>query len=445
MANDEVSSMMAHLGIDDIDELFRDIPENVRKKGIELEDGISEHEIIRKAKERACRNKGYDFIKFLGCGIYDRVIPSSVDSIINRSEFLTSYTPYQPEISQGMLQSMFEYQSLMSDLSGMDVTNSSMYDGFTALGEAVRMAFRINGKQDVLVPENMYQTKFDVIRSYIWGLGVRLIPYRINRDTGFLDLDDIQKKVSDNTGAVVVENPNSYGILDENVLHANEVRKHALLITYYDPISLGAVKPPGAYGSDIAVADGQQLGIHPFMGGPLLGIMSFKKEFSRKSPGRIIGESTDSDGKKAYVMTLQTREQHIRREKAMSNICTNQALMALAAATYVSTLGAEGLRKVALTTVSKSRKLRRTISAIDGFDADLFSGTSFSDVPVRSKHPVEKIRKHLHEDGILGAIPFSKLIPAMKNEFPNTSFFSVTEKNDDKQFKALEVSLEALQ
>ncbi|HKJ96140.1 MAG TPA: aminomethyl-transferring glycine dehydrogenase subunit GcvPA, partial [Thermoplasmataceae archaeon] len=307
MANDEVSSMMAQLGISDIDELFRDIPQSIRKKSIDLDDGISEFEIIRKAEERAARNSGYNFIKFLGCGIYDRVIPSAVDSIIGRSEFLTSYTPYQPEISQGMLQSMYEYQSIMSDLNGMDVTNSSMYDGFTALGEAVRMAYRINGKSEILVPENMYQSKTDVIRSYIWGLGIKLIPYRINRDTGYVDMEDVQGKLNDNTGAIVAENPNAYGILDENVLHLNDIKRQSLLITYFDPISLGAVKPPGSYGTDIAVADGQQLGIHPFLGGPLLGIMSFRKEYARKSPGRIIGESIDRDGKKAYVMTLQTR------------------------------------------------------------------------------------------------------------------------------------------
>ncbi len=444
MANDEVSSMMAHLGINDINELFRDIPQKVRKKSIDIPDGISEHELIRKARDMASLNRGHDFIKFIGCGIYDRVIPSSVDSIIGRSEFLTSYTPYQPEISQGMLQSMFEYQSILSDLMGMDVTNSSMYDGFTALGEAVRMAYRIRGKRDVLYPENMYESKLEVIRSYIWGLGIRMVPYRIDRDTGYLDLEDLQGKVGEDTCAVIVENPNSFGILDENALRVTDIRKDALLIAYADPISLGLVKPPGEYGADIAVAEGQQLGIHPFFGGPLLGIMSFRKEYARRSPGRIIGQSVDREGKDSYVMTLQTREQHIRREKAMSNICTNQALMALAAATYVSTLGSSGLRKVAVETVSKSRKLRSAISSVEGFDANLFSGVSFSDVPVKSEVPVNDIRKGLHENGILGAVPLDRLIPAIADQFRNTSFFSVTEKNDYAQIDFLKKTLEGL-
>lgn len=444
MSNDEVSSMMAQLGIKNIDDLFRDIPESVRKKGIDIDNGVSEYEIVSLARERASLNRGTDFIKFLGCGIYDRVIPSSVDSLIGRSEFLTSYTPYQPEISQGMLQSMYEYQSIMSDLMGMDVTNSSMYDGFTALGEAVRMAFRINGKSDVLIPENMYENKIDVIESYIWGLGIKLIKYGVDRKTGQINLEDLSGKVGENTGAIIVENPNSFGILDENALRVHEIKKDALLISYVDPISLGVVTPPGEYGTDIAVSEGQQLGIHSFLGGPLLGIMSFRKEYARKSPGRIIGESVDRDGKKAYVMTLQTREQHIRREKAMSNICTNQALMALAAAAYVSTLGGPGLRKVALTTLSRSRELRKRISGINGFDADIFTGTSFSDVPVRSSHPVEKIREHLHSCGILGAIPLSKLIPSLSREYPNTSFFSVTEKNDSGQIEKLAECLEVL-
>ncbi len=444
MANDEVSSMMSHLGIKDINELFSDIPPKVRKNSIDIPDGISEFEILNKAREMASKNRGHDYIRFLGCGIYDRIIPSSVDSILGRSEFLTSYTPYQPEVSQGMLQSMFEYQSILSDLMKMDVTNSSMYDGSTALGEAIRMAFRINGKNEVLYPENIYESKLEVMRSYIWGLGIKMIPYRIDENTGYLDLSDIESKVGENTCSVIVENPNSYGILDENVLKINEIKGGALLVSYVDPISLGLVKPPGDYGADISVAEGQQLGIHQFFGGPLLGIMSFRKEYARKSPGRIIGQSVDKKGKDSYVMTLQTREQHIRREKAMSNICTNQALMALAAAAYVSTLGSSGLKKVAAATLSNSRKLRKTISGIKGFDADIFKGTSFSDVPVRSEYPVEKVRSQIHDHRILGAMPLADLMPAVKDKFPYTSFFSVTEKNDDYQIGKLRECLEAI-
>ncbi len=440
--SDERSFMLQAMNMKSMDELFSDVPASMRKKGLRVPPGISEYELMEEAKNIAAMNRYEGYRKFLGCGIYDRIIPSSVDSIISRSEFLTSYTPYQPEMSQGMLQSLFEYQSLMSDLMGMDVTNASMYDGYSALAEAVRMAYRINGKTEVLIPETLYRGKLRVIESYTRGLGLKLISYGYEKETGFADLDDLSKKVGENVSSVICENPNGFGILDENVPSLREVVGKSMIISYVDPVSLGVIRPPGDYDSDIAVAEGQSLGVHKNLGGPLLGIMSFKREHIRKSPGRIIGESVDSDGKKAYVMTLQTREQHIRREKAMSNICSNQALMAVAASTYLSILGKKGLRNVALKTASNMKKLIETFRHVEGYNPDLFSGKHFSDLPVKAPIDNEKLRKSLLEKNIQGAIPFDSILPNLSDLFRNTSFFSVTEKHNDDDFSALKSALE---
>ncbi len=442
--SDERSFMLQAMNMKSMDELFSDVPASMRKKGLRVPPGISEYELMEEAKNIAAMNRYEGYRKFLGCGIYDRIIPSSVDSIISRSEFLTSYTPYQPEMSQGMLQSLFEYQSLMSDLMGMDVTNASMYDGYSALAEAVRMAYRINGKTEVLIPETLYRGKLRVIESYTRGLGLKLISYGYEKETGFADLDDLSKKVGENVSSVICENPNGFGILDENVPSLREVVGKSMIISYVDPVSLGVIRPPGDYDSDIAVAEGQSLGVHKNLGGPLLGIMSFKREHIRKSPGRIIGESVDSDGKKAYVMTLQTREQHIRREKAMSNICSNQALMAVAASTYLSILGKKGLRNVALKTASNMKKLIETFRHVEGYNPDLFSGKHFSDLPVKAPIDNEKLRKSLLEKNIQGAIPFDSILPNLSDLFRNTSFFSVTEKHNDDDFSALKSALEVV-
>ena len=442
--SDERSFMLQAMNMKSMDELFSDVPASMRKKSLRVPPGISEYELMEEAKNIAAMNRYEGYRKFLGCGIYDRIIPSSVDSIISRSEFLTSYTPYQPEMSQGMLQSLFEYQSLMSDLMGMDVTNASMYDGYSALAEAVRMAYRINGKTEVLIPETLYRGKLRVIESYTRGLGLKLISYGYEKETGFADLDDLSKKVGENVSSVICENPNGFGILDENVPSLREVVGKSMIISYVDPVSLGVIRPPGDYDSDIAVAEGQSLGVHKNLGGPLLGIMSFKREHIRKSPGRIIGESVDSDGKKAYVMTLQTREQHIRREKAMSNICSNQALMAVAASTYLSILGKKGLRNVALKTASNMKKLIETFRHVEGYNPDLFSGKHFSDLPVKAPIDNEKLRKSLLEKNIQGAIPFDSILPNLSDLFRNTSFFSVTEKHNDDDFSALKSALEVV-
>ncbi|CAC12479.1 glycine dehydrogenase (decarboxylating) related protein, subunit 1 [Thermoplasma acidophilum] len=432
---DELLSMLNFLGMKDPEELFSDIPKSVRKKSIGIGGGLDEYRVIDRAMEIGRKNKT-DMINFLGNGIYDRVIPEAVNYILSKPEFLDSYTPYQPEISQGMLQSMFEYQSLISDLMGMDVTNASMYDGYSALGEAARMAYRINGHSKILVPESSYDSKISVLRNYIWGLNMKIMKYRIGED-GMIDLDDLSSKIDSDTSAIVVENPNGYGILDKNIFGVKDIKKDAVLISYVDPISLGVVKPPGEYGSDIAVAEGQQLGIPMNFGGPLLGLMSFKMEHIRRSPGRIIGESIDSNGKRAYVMTLQTREQHIRRAKATSNICSNQALLTLAASAYLSIMGSTGLRKVALLTIKHSRMIKEKLSSIGV--KPYFSTESFSDVMFRLERDVMEA---LASKNILGGLKLRQLIS--DTPMKDATFFTVTEKTDAAAIEKLAAALEVI-
>lgn len=442
-SNSEKQEIAEFVGISDDMDLFSDIPKKFRKTELKISPGISEYEVIARALSIGATNRGPDMINFLGNGIYDRVVPSTVDSITGRSEFLTAYTPYQAEMSQGALQSLFEYQTYMAELTGMDISNSSMYDGFSTLGEAVRMAHRINEKRDILIPGNIYDDKLKVIESYLYGLSVRLVPYSVDSRSGFIDMDDLQSRITDDTSAIVVEMPNAFGIIDENVPKVQQMRKNALIIAYVDPVSLGMLAPPGEYGADIVAAEGQQLGIHMSFGGPALGILSFRKEYVRKSPGRIIGETVDSKGKRAYVMTLQTREQHIRREKATSNICTNQALMAIAATVYLGTVGPSGLRKIAETTYLNSRKLKEKLGKLNIADKQQLTGKPFSDVLVSFQKDVNGLQEFLSARGINGGLALSRISSRAASGVKNGAFFSTTEKTTDyaiaKLVEAMEV------
>lgn len=421
----ETDEILQYLKINSSEALFADIPDNLRVS-LDLGSPMDEFSLINSI-ERTGRNNKPAAMNFLGNGIYDRFIPPLVDEIIGRNEFLTSYTPYQPEISQGILHSLFEYQSVISDLTEMDVTNSSMYDGFTSLAEAVRMAYRINGKDEVLVPENIYRSQLSIIQNYILGLNLKIIKYGFGND-GLIDMEDLKSKISDRTSSIVVANPNFFGLIDENSFHIEEIKKDAVLITYYDPVSLGLIKPPGEYGSDIAVAEGQQLGIHMNYGGPLLGLFSFRKEYVHRSPGRLIGLSKDNTGRKAFVMTLQAREQHIRRSKAMSNICSNQALLAVASLAYLSILGSNGLKKIALITMNKSKGLKQALG--NAGISTVFNGTNFSDNLFYFDG-----QEKLASNNISGGIKLSDI-----SDYPgykNSAFFSVTEKTGDSNILKL--------
>ena len=432
MHSKDVPEMLNFLSLKDIGDLFSDIPPDVRVDGINIPAGISEEKLLDEASAIASLNR-LPSISFLGKGAYRRFIPSVVDHVSSIPQFQTAYTPYQAEISQGMLQALFEYQSVISDLTGMDMTNSSMYDGPTAAGEAARMAYRCSEGDTFLVPDIIDRNVLSVIQNYLHGLPVKITSYMVDRKTGKIDLADLASKVDRNVFGIFAGIPNALGILDDNVFRIQEIKGNAMLVTYYDPISLGAVKPPGEYGTDIAVAEGQQLGIHLAMGGPYLGLFSFRKEYVRKSPGRLIGKTTDSDGNPAYVMTLQTREQHIRRDRAMSNICTNQALMAISALSYLSAMGSKGLRSVSAATLKNSRKL---IDALEKTGAGKypFNAIPFSDVLFKMHLSSSDLAARLGESGISGGIPARDLIT-----FPEEGyhFFSVTELNGDEEIEAL--------
>ncbi|HPT73278.1 MAG TPA: aminomethyl-transferring glycine dehydrogenase subunit GcvPA, partial [Methanomassiliicoccaceae archaeon] len=357
--------MLSKLGIDSVEELFSDIPVSVRTDGVPIPPGMSEMEVIREVTSMLSANiTAYDHPCFMGGGVYHRFIPSAVKAIISRSEFVTSYTPYQAEISQGMLQALFEYQSYVAELTGMEAVNSSNYDAATALGEAATMCHRVNGRRKFLIPQLISCDKRGVLRNYVKGVGMEIVDYAYDPSTGEADMDDLKEKIDGDVGGVYVEVPNFLGVMDRHAAEMKEVIGDALLVVGVDPISLGLLKAPGDYGADIVIGEGQSLGSPMNFGGPLLGLFGCRQELVRKMPGRVIGMTKDAEGKRAFCMTLQTREQHIRRSKATSNICTNEALMAVAAAAYLAIVGRDGLRAVAKSNMANARKLRDALSSV---------------------------------------------------------------------------------
>ncbi len=382
--------MLEYLGIDSVDELFTDIPEAVRHD-MDLPAGMSELEVMGMVKDRLRKNKSLDrMVSFLGGGIYRQYVPASVYEILGRSEFYTSYTPYQAEISQGMLRALFEYQSLICELTGMDAANTSMYDHHTALGEAVRMARRIGKRKakKFLLPENIHWDRLPVVRKYMIGsdIEIELVPFDSERGT--IDPEELKGKMGDDTLGFYIESPNAFGVLEEDIKLFRDLREEtgAVMIAGVNPFSLALLKPPSEWGADIVVGDSQPLGIPPSFGGPTVGIFACGKKHIRKMPGRMIGETVDKDGDTAYCMTLQTREQHIRRERATSNICTNEALSALASAVYMLLKGGRGLEETARICYKKGHELAKMIDGLDGYTAPRFTGEFFNefavDIPV---------------------------------------------------------------
>ncbi len=359
---DDLSQILKELGIKDPDELFNDIPESIRTKNIGLPKGMSEDEIRKIAWEYSSMNRTVnDLHSFLGFGIYNHFVPAAINNIISRNEFITSYTPYQAEISQGIMQALFEYQSAMAELLQMDVVNSSLYDSSAALGEAIRMAHNITDKNEFIVPKMIYESKKMVIRNYSKGLGIKIIEAPMD-DKGMMDIESVKESVNDNTAGIYIEYPNMLGIIDKNVREIREIiGENRILVTGVNPISMGVLAPPGAFDADIAIGEGQVLGLGLNFGGPLLGIFATKMKYIRKVPGRIIGAGRDMKGNQAYAMILQTREQHIRREKAISNITSNEALMSIASLVYLSLLGDSGLKRVGEINMGLTRKLMDSV------------------------------------------------------------------------------------
>ncbi len=356
-SDSDIKEMLAAIGVNSIDELFKDIPVNQRFDSRDWLPAQSEQELLTELEATLSKNKtAKEWPGFIGGGYYRHFIPSVVDAISSRGEFLTSYTPYQPEVSQGTLQVIFEFQSLICALTGMDIANASLYDGSTAVAEAVNLARSVNKRKKVAVSQGLHPRYIDVLKTYAWACN-----YSVEVLHEF-QLETLQGEYA----AVVVAQPDFWGSVHDYRKIAE--RAHAngtLFIVSVNPTSLALLKPPASYGADVVVGDGQPLGITPSLGGPCVGLFATKQEYLRMMPGRIVGQTVDHEGKRGFVLTMQTREQHIRREKATSNICTNQGLMALRATLYLSLLGPQGLRKVAERSVEQSKKLMLELQKIN--------------------------------------------------------------------------------
>src|SRR3954471_3021180 len=362
---DDIAAMLSAIGVKSIEELFACVPEELRlKRPLDLPPALSELELAQHLQELSAKNAHIgQKVCFLGGGAYDHFVPAVVDAIASRGEFYTSYTPYQPEVSQGNLQVMFEYQTLICQLTGMDVSNASLYDGGSAAAEGVLLAMSVTGRpKKVVVAESVHPHYREILKTYFISIGAELIT--VSAADGAVKPADVAAAVDSNTACVLLQHPNFFGCLEDVGAIARIAHDAgALLVQSFDPISLGVLKRPGELGADVAVAEGQSLGTPLLYGGPYLGIMACKEQFVRRMPGRIAGQTVDRRGRRCWVLTLQTREQHIRREKATSNICTNQGLFALRAAIYLAQMGPQGLRETAELCVKKSAYAKQQITS----------------------------------------------------------------------------------
>jgi glycine dehydrogenase subunit 1 len=366
--DDDRRKMLDAIGVKDFDELIKDIPKEIRVKGdLKIPPAMSELEVIKHISTLAKKNiNTQDAVSFLGAGAYDHFIPSAVGALLSRSEFYTAYTPYQAEVSQGTLQAIYEYQTMICRLTKMDVSNASVYDAGSALAEAVLMCVAHTGRRKIIVVHPIHPFYLQVVRTYVYGQGFGIL--EIPSHHGIADVDSVRKAIDESVAAVVVQQPSFFGTLSDvfalgDVAHS----KGALYVVDVNPISLGLLVPPGDYGADVVVGEGQSLGIHQSFGGPYLGIFAVKEFLIRRLPGRLAGVTVDADGNRGFVLTLQTREQQIKREKATSNICTNEGLMMLASTIYMSLMGKEGIREVAEQSSNKAHYLADQIVRIDGF------------------------------------------------------------------------------
>ncbi len=399
--DDDVREMLAGLGLARLDDLFEQIPTDVRLDGrLDLPDGVSEMELVADMAALAGRDRATDdLVCFAGGGAYDHYVPSLVWALTGRSEFQTSYTPYQPELSQGVLQVLFEFQSMICELTGLEVSNASLYDGATALSEAVTMS-RGAGRGRVLVSAGVDPRYVETLRTYGRGAGYEPEPFDLQDGRGGAPV------FTPDVAAVVVQHPNRLGILEPVRELFGEARNWgARTIQIFDPLSLGVLSPPGELGADIAVGEGQSLGNHLNFGGPYLGLIAARLDDVRKMPGRIVGETLDVDGKTGYVLTLQAREQHIRREKANSNVCTNQTLMAIAATVYMSWLGPDGLTELGRQCASKAAYAAQRLCDIEGIELLHPGAPFFKEFALRLPRPAETVRDALVERGILPGVP----------------------------------------
>jgi len=408
--------MLEAIGVGSVDDLFADIPQEVRvSRELRLPEGLPEMAVARLVGHMAEANTSLDrLVSFLGAGAYERYVPAAVEALVGRSEFYTSYTPYQPEVSQGMLQVIYEFQSFVTALTGLDVAQASLYDGPSALAEAVLLSEAETRRRRVIVARSLDPQYREVLRTY--AQGHELLVEEVPLDGDATDLEALRRALGDDVAAVVLQHPNFFGSLEDPAevgRLAHEVG--ALFVAVVDPVSLAVLTPPGAYGADVAVGEGQSLGIPPSFGGPYLGFMAARRSLVRRLPGRIAGATVDVEGRRGYVLTLQAREQHIRREKATSNICTNQGLMALWVTVYLALLGPEGLRRVATLSLEGAHELAAGIGALPGWEV-VNRRPFFQEFVVRGPLPARELVAQLRREGVLPGYPLGRVYPEFGEE-----------------------------
>jgi glycine dehydrogenase subunit 1 len=432
---EEREEMLRVVGLNSAEELFRSIPNEVKlNRGLNITEPLAEPEVIGAMESLANRNTASRKASFLGAGVYSHFSPTIVDHLIQRSEFFTSYTPYQPEVSQGTLQYIFEFQTLVCQLTGMDVANASMYDGSTAMAEAFLMAQRVTRRDKVVIAETVHPEYLAVAKTYTQHGDLTMETVHFDRETGRVLADDLNK-LDDKTAALVIQSPNFFGCVED--LQSLADKAHAvgalLVVVVTEALSLGLLKSPGACGADIVVAEGQSFGIPMSFGGPHVGLFACKNKYVRQMPGRLAGIAYDKNGNRGFVLTLATREQHIRRDKATSNICTNQGLIALAATIYMEAMGRKGLQEVAVQNAQKAAYAAKKIAAVEGFSIP-FSAPKFNEFVVRAPKDANEILESLRTGkDIIGGLALSRYY----TENPNDFLVCVTETNTKAQIDNL--------
>lgn len=435
--NQQCAAMLAEIGLT-VEDLFSDVPQSLRCKGLNLPEGKGEQEV--RDHLAAIASKNYIHLtNFVGGGFYDHFIPSAVYSLLSRSEFYTAYTPYQPETSQGTLQAIYEFQSMICRLTDMEASNASMYDGGTALYEAMMMGLRISRRNKVIIDDSINPIYRVMIQSYSRNLKIDLV--ETQNHEGLANRDAILKALDDETGVILLQNPNFFGCIDDLTDIAEAAHaKGALLVVSCYPLSLGILKTPGAMGADIVTGEGQSLGLPMSFGGPYLGFMATRSKYVRHLPGRIVGETNDVHGNRGYVLTLQTREQHIRRDKATSNICSNEALCALAATIYLSLLGKEGLKETAQLCADKASYAYQRLTAIPGVKPHFHSNWVFNEMVFDLPCDATDVIGKLIEKGYAAGFPLSRYYKGMDNSI----LIAVTEKRTKQEIGMLAEELEAI-
>ncbi len=424
--------MLDVLGLDSLGEMFEVVPAEKRYPDLNLHQPLAEMEVKSLLRGLAEKNADLDHHPcFLGAGAYHHFIPAVVDHIVTRAEFYTAYTPYQAEASQGTLTSIYEFQTMVCELTGMDVANASMYDGATALAEAGLMAARVTRRDDLIVASTLHPSYRQVLRTYTQGVGLDIREVGYGEDGG-VDVDQAEQSLDEGIAALMVQYPNFLGSL-EDLVHLSELAHAAgaLLVVCVDPIALGLLLPPGEQGADIVVGEGQSLGNSLSYGGPYVGLFACRQKYLRQMPGRLVGMATDIDGRRGFVLTLQPREQHIRREKATSNICTNEALVALAVTTYLAIMGKQGLRHVAELCYHKAHYAAQQIVALPGYER-LF-GQFFKEFVIRTPLPPAEVNDRLCERGIIGGYELARDYP----QLTDCLLLCVTEMNTKEEIDRL--------